>query len=81
MRSARPTRPSPSAAAAADYTRVRGADHPDTLSARAGIARLTAQTGRVDDAIAEYGKLAGDYARVRGADHPDTLSARRGRRT
>ena len=55
---------------------VRGADHPDTLSVRAWLARTSGDGGRFDDAVAQYQELAGDYARVLGADHRITLTSR-----
>ncbi|MGW7210567.1 FxSxx-COOH system tetratricopeptide repeat protein, partial [Streptomyces sp. NPDC054837] len=53
-----------------------GRDHPDTLTARYGLARWTGQCGDAAGAAAIFSELRDDMERVLGADHPDTLGAR-----
>ena len=53
-----------------------GPDHPDTLTARANLARWLGEAGQPDQAAAQYRDLLTDYLRVLGPDHPDTLTTR-----
>ena len=53
-----------------------GADHPDTLSARASLAASYRSAGRTGEAITLGEQVAADMERLLGADHPDTLVAR-----
>ena len=55
--------------------RIRGPDHPDTLTSRNNLAYAYQAAGRLDEAIALYEQTLADYERVLGADHPDTLSS------
>ncbi|MET7698651.1 tetratricopeptide repeat protein [Streptomyces sp. NPDC005485] len=71
-------------AAARDYhrrlvtstTKRLGPDHPNTLTARHGLARWTGQCGEAVRATAIFSALLDDMVRVLGSDHPDTLGAR-----
>ncbi len=56
--------------------RLLGAEHPDTLSARANLALSYGQAGRTAEAIALQQAVLADRQRLLGAEHPDTLSAR-----
>ncbi len=58
------------------FTRVLGADHPETLRIRHNIAAWTGETGEAREALRLYRELLPDQTRVLGADHPDTLRAR-----
>ncbi|MFD3427264.1 tetratricopeptide repeat protein [Nocardia fluminea] len=60
----------------ADYERVLGGDHPDTLGSRNNLASAYWTVGRIDEAIAMNERNLADYERVLGGDHPDTLSSR-----
>ncbi|NUT48938.1 MAG: hypothetical protein HOV94_16765 [Saccharothrix sp.] len=60
----------------ADRARILGADHPDTLDARAHLAGSRAEAGDIDGAIAELESLFVDRLRILGPDHPATLDAR-----
>lgn len=60
----------------ADQTRVLGADHPDTLQTREGLAEVLTELGRLEEAESLYQALLADQTRVLGADHPDTLQTR-----
>ena len=60
----------------ADYERVLGADHPDTLSTRGNLANAYQDAGRTAEAITLHEQTVADYERVLGADHPGTLNAR-----
>ncbi|MER7924881.1 tetratricopeptide repeat protein [Streptomyces sp. NPDC096057] len=60
----------------ADYERILGDDHPDTLSARHNLANSYSDAGRVDDALNLRERVLADYERILGDDHPDTLTAR-----
>jgi len=59
-----------------DRTRVLGADHPDTLTARNNLAFWRAEAGDVAGAVSEFEQLLTDQVRVLGTDHPDTLATR-----
>ncbi|WAZ26820.1 tetratricopeptide repeat protein [Streptomyces cinnabarinus] len=71
-------------AAARDYhrrlvtatTERLGPDHPDTLTARYGLARWTGQCGDAVRAAALFSELLKDMVHVLGSDHPDTLGTR-----
>jgi tetratricopeptide repeat protein len=58
-----------------DVTRVLGADHPETLKARGGVAGWTGEgdPGWTRDLFAA---LLPDVTRVLGPEHPETLRAR-----
>ena len=56
--------------------RVLGAEHPDTLTARANLAYWTGQAGDAAGARDQYAALVPVRERVVGAEHPDTLTAR-----
>ena len=57
-------------------SRVLGADHPRTLSARHQLAWVMANLGHWQDAAAGYRQILASRLRVLGVDHPRTLSAR-----
>ena len=60
------------------FERVRGADHPDTLTTRNNLAMAYRAAGRTAEAIPLLERTVADFERVRGADHPDTKAAREG---
>jgi tetratricopeptide (TPR) repeat protein len=60
----------------ADYERVLGADHPDTLASRNNLAYAYESAGRLSEAIPLYEQALADCERVLGTDHPDTLASR-----
>ena len=60
----------------ADFERVLGPDHPDTLKSRSNLANDYQEAGRVDEAIALNEQTLADRKRVLGPDHPDTLKSR-----
>ena len=53
-----------------------GAEHPDTLAARAELARCTGKAGDAAGARDQFAALLPVYERVLGPEHPDTLAAR-----
>ena len=59
----------------ADFERVLGADHPDTLTARHPRRRLPVG-GALRGGDRAFERTLADFERVLGADHPDTLTAR-----
>ena len=60
----------------AEYERVLGSDHPDTLSVRNNLAGAYDSAGRLAEAIDAWKELLPDCQRILGADHPDTLAVR-----
>ena len=62
----------------ADCERVRGTDHPATLTTRNNLAMAYRAAGRTAEAIPLLERTLADCERVRGADHPDTKAAREG---
>ena len=71
------------AQAAAVFHRVQvvrdvslGPDHPDTLTTRYEIARMTGERGDYGAAEAEFRDILAVRLRVLGPDHPDTLTTR-----
>ncbi|MFF7249813.1 tetratricopeptide repeat protein [Embleya sp. NPDC008237] len=60
---------------AAEAERVLGAEHPDTLAARGGLAVSYWQAGRTGEALILMERVAAEFERVLGAEHPDTLRA------
>ncbi len=58
--------------------RVRGTDHPDTLTTRNNLAMAYRAAGRTADAIPLYERTLAGCGRVLGADHPWTKAARKG---
>ena len=60
----------------ADWTRVLGADHPETLTTRGNIAAFTGETGEAREALRLFLELLPDLTRVLGADYPETLRTR-----
>ncbi|MFE2584564.1 FxSxx-COOH system tetratricopeptide repeat protein [Streptomyces sp. NPDC059378] len=60
----------------AAYTRLLGADHPNTLTARNNLADAYRSAGDLSQAITLHEQNLADRMRVLGADHPDTLSSR-----
>lgn len=61
---------------AADYRRVLGADHPDTLNAYNNLAYAHTDAGHLSEAIRLHERNTAAFLRVLGADHRDTLNAR-----
>jgi tetratricopeptide (TPR) repeat protein len=61
---------------AADQTRLRGPDHPDTLSARNSLALDYRAAGRTTEAITMHEQTLATREHVQGPDHPDTLGSR-----
>ena len=51
-------------------------EHPDTLTARANLARWTGQAGDAAAARDLYAGLLPVFERVSGPRHPDTLTVR-----
>jgi tetratricopeptide (TPR) repeat protein len=60
----------------ADYERVLGPDHPDTLTSRNNLAEAYVAAGRAAEAIPLHERTLADRERVLGPDHPDTLASR-----
>ena len=60
----------------AEYERVLGADHPDTLTVRNNLAGAYKSAGRLAEAVELFERVLADRVRVLGPDHPDTLAAR-----
>lgn len=60
----------------AEYERVSGNYHPDTLTARQAFAHATGEAGDAARAAAAFEALVAEAARVFGEDHPRTLGAR-----
>jgi hypothetical protein len=58
------------------YERVSGAEHPDTLATRAGLAAWTGRAGDPAGARDQLAALLPIEERVLGAEHPDTLTVR-----
>jgi hypothetical protein len=56
--------------------RVLGAEHPDTLAARADLASCTGEAGDAAGARDQCAALLPIRERVLGAEHPDTLTSR-----
>jgi tetratricopeptide (TPR) repeat protein len=61
---------------AADCERALGADHPNTLAARANLAYAYRAAGRTAEAIILLERTLREFERLLGADHPDTLMSR-----
>ncbi|MBL9058683.1 MAG: tetratricopeptide repeat protein, partial [Mangrovicoccus sp.] len=59
-----------------DMERVKGKDHPDTLTTRATIARALLDQGKAEAAEADLRSLLPATERVMGKDHPHTLTTR-----
>ena len=58
------------------WEETRGAEHPDTLTARDYLARWTGDAGDAAGARDQYAALLPVRERVSGAEHPHTLTAR-----
>ena len=54
----------------ADREQALGADHPDTLAARAGLAAACDAAGQMGAALQQHQEACAGYERVFGADHP-----------
>jgi hypothetical protein len=61
---------------AEERARTLGAEHPQTLAARADAAHLTGKAGDAAGARDQFAALLAVYERVSGPDHPDALIAR-----
>ena len=55
---------------------ILGAEHPDSLASRNGLAGVYWAVGRLGEAITLFEEVAADCARVLGPDHPQTLASR-----
>ena len=55
---------------------ILGAEHPDSLASRHGLAGVYWAVGRLGEAIPLYEQVLADRVRILGADHPDTLTSR-----
>ncbi|MFF4442397.1 FxSxx-COOH system tetratricopeptide repeat protein, partial [Streptomyces sp. NPDC001621] len=62
--------------ALADYARVLGEDHPETLACRNNLAVAYRSAGDLGRAIPLYEQTLIDSGRVLGKNHPDTLAYR-----
>jgi hypothetical protein len=60
----------------ADFLRVLGPDHPDTLATRHNLAHWRGQAGDAAGAATALEQLLADCLRVLGPDHPETLATR-----
>ena len=60
----------------ADFEKISGPDHPDTITARVSLASAYRRAGKSKHAIAQYKRVLQDRDRTAGADHPETISAR-----
>ena len=60
----------------ADFERVLGPDHPNTMGSRNNLAAAYRAAGRAAEAIPLHEQTLAAYERVLGPDHPDTLSSR-----
>jgi len=58
------------------YERVLGPEHPDTLTARANLARWTGEAGEPGGARDHLAALLPVIEQVSGPEHPDTLAVR-----
>jgi Tetratricopeptide repeat len=56
----------------AESVRLRGPEHPDTLTAQANLAISYFQAGRTGEAIAIMETVAAESVRLRGPEHPFT---------
>ena len=54
--------------------RVSGAEHPDTLTVRENLARLSGEAGDAASAPDQLARQLLVRDRVSGAEHPDTLA-------
>ena len=61
---------------AADFERILGPDHPDTLGSRNNLAAAYQAAGRVGAAIPLFEQVLAARERLLGPDHPDTLGSR-----
>jgi tetratricopeptide (TPR) repeat protein len=62
--------------ALADFVRLLGEDHPDTLTSRSNLAGAYESAGDLGRAIPLYQQTLTDRRRVNGENHPDTLTSR-----
>jgi hypothetical protein len=60
----------------ADFERMLGADHPDTLSSRNNLANAYVAAGRAAEAIPLHEQTLAAHERMLGPDHPSTLDSR-----
>jgi len=63
-------------ATVADYERVAGIHHPDTLGAREELAAAHHAAGQFADAARLYRRTLADREHAQGAHHPDTIATR-----
>ena len=59
----------------ADFERLLGPDHPDTLNSRNSLAAAYLAAGRVAEAIPLFEQTLAVLQRQLGPDHPDTLTS------
>jgi tetratricopeptide (TPR) repeat protein len=64
------------AKALADFERILGPDHPNTLGSRNNLAGAYASAGRTAEAIPLLEQTLTDAERILGPDHPNTSSSR-----
>jgi tetratricopeptide (TPR) repeat protein len=62
--------------ALADFERILGPDHPNTLGSRNNLAGAYASAGRTAEAIPLLEQTLTDAERILGPDHPNTSSSR-----
>jgi hypothetical protein len=60
----------------ANLERLLGPDHPDTLHARNGLARVYRETGRLADAVPLLEQNLEAWERLLGPDYPSTIASR-----
>jgi tetratricopeptide (TPR) repeat protein len=60
----------------ADYTRIQGRTHPDTLMSGNNLASAYRAAGRLEAAITLYEEVLAERVQVLGDAHPDTLVSR-----
>jgi tetratricopeptide (TPR) repeat protein len=60
----------------ADYERVYGTDHPNTLNLRNNLGYAYQAAGRLGEAVPLFERTLADYERVLGTDHPVTRTVR-----
>ncbi|MGK2957906.1 MAG: tetratricopeptide repeat protein [Acidimicrobiales bacterium] len=62
--------------ALAQYERILGPDHPDTITARGNLGICYRMAGRTEEAITIQERVLADSERILGPDHPDTITVR-----
>ncbi len=62
--------------AIADFERILGPDHPNTLTSRHNLAYAYKSAGQIQEAIPLLERTLTDHERILGPDHPNTLTSR-----